>query len=751
MLMEILNYNYKKHTFERMPDYSKKLSDLVVKAKEIIWDYEECGIDNLLDIKVMKYIDGLYGDKTKNQNKKNTKGTEIAEIVKLVFYQLPKPNENIFKNNLTYSDDSKKSLKIDYLCLISICNIIWYILKDIVDQKNFPQLLNEILEQNNYSKIMDVKIWDASLMKYKNDFNKVESISFNLSGSHDANIELYYSILFYYFYKVLFPNVHHIYINLNETKINNIYNADKNPYKIRENDVISFCDKFKYLFLSNFIITSLIGSNVNLQSLRIVMYESYIHEIIHVFSNEFEKSRFREKISIKHSLIYFRKLMLISQISRLSITINCLDRILFKEIINLIVLNRNTEILELQLFPDQKPYNLRKLYLNYLRGLEFDEIDPEINEKYQIIMYPYVDSLDNISPLIEEEKIPDLLFPIFKKNINNLRLALNDYIKAYKSFYLDISPYEELCKYDNYNIEILLFIYIILSALETSSMINKLQIQCLNINYISVQQIKKTINKLKKEKLKEENKNVELKDIDLSKCEVLESIIFNMTGISFFVDFSKLPINSLKSLDIEISSLRDLKSINEGLKSQKDKFKKLTEIRLNICINIFEDIFDELLKIFENIPFSVKNIKITIENIIGKSELYKILKAYHRNIRKEQKINCLLDCNSKELEGFFDESKIKLLKDSYNAENGFFINKCELKTLKHKNQATIIKEITFSLVDWPEKNIMESIINSFTKSVNEYKDFQRYNKNIFSRIFSFIGNTHELVLHLEQK
>ena len=751
MLMEILNYNYKKHTFERMPDYSKKLSDLVVKAKEIIWDYEEGGIDNLLDIKLMKYIDGLYGDKTKNQNKKNTKGTEIAEIVKLVFYQLPKPNENIFKNNLTYSDDSKKSLKIDYLCLISICNIIWYILKDIVDQKNFPQLLNEILEQNNYSKIMDVKIWDASLMKYKNDFNKVESISFNLSGSHDANIELYYSILFYYFYKVLFPNVHHIYINLNETKINNIYNADKNPYKIRENDVISFCDKFKYLFLSNFIITSLIGSNVNLQSLRIVMYESYIHEIIHVFSNEFEKSRFREKISIKHSLIYFRKLMLISQISRLSITINCLDRILFKEIINLIVLNRNTEILELQLFPDQKPYNLRKLYLNYLRGLEFDEIDPEINEKYQIIMYPYVDSLDNISPLIEEEKIPDLLFPIFKKNINNLRLALNDYIKAYKSFYLDISPYEELCKYDNYNVEILLFIYIILSALETSSMINKLQIQCLNINYISVQQIKKTINKLKKEKLKEENKNVELKDIDLSKCEVLESIIFNMTGISFFVDFSKLPINSLKSLDIEISSLRDLKSINEGLKSQKDKFKKLTEIRLNICINIFEDIFDELLKIFENIPFSVKNIKITIENIIGKSELYRILKAYHRNIRKEQKINCLLDCNSKELEGFFDESKIKLLKDSYNAENGFFINKCELKTLKHKNQATIIKEITFSLVDWPEKNIMESIINSFTKSVNEYKDFQRYNKNIFSRIFSFIGNTHELVLHLEQK
>jgi hypothetical protein len=751
MLMEILNYNYKKRTFERLPDYSKKLSDLVVKAKEITWEYEESGVDGLLDIRLMKYIDGLYGYKIKNQNKKNIKGTEIAEIVKLVFYQIPKPNENIFKNNITYSDDSKKLLKIDYLCLISICNIIWYILKDIVERKNFPQLLNEILEQNNYSKIMDVKIWDSSLMKYKDDFNKVESISFNLTGSHDSNIELYYTILFYYFYKVLFPNVHQISINLNETKINNIYNSDKNPYKIKENDVIIFCDKFKNLFLSNFIITGLIGSNVSLQALRIVMYESYIHEIIHIFSNEFEKSRFKEKISIKHSLIYFRKLMLINQISRLSITINCLDRILFKEIINLIVLNRNTEILELQLFSDQKSFNLRKLYLNYLRGLEFDEIDPEINEKYQIIMYPYVDSLDNISPLIEEEKIPDLLFPFFKKNINNLRLALNDYIKAYKTFYLDISPYEELCKYDNYNIEILLFIYIVLSALETSSMITRLQLKCLNINYISVQQIKKTINKLKKEKLKDENKDEELKDIDLSKCEALESIAFNMTGISFFIDFSKLPIKSLKIIDIEISSLKDLKSINEGLKNQKDKFTKLTEIRLIICINNFEDIFDELLKIFENIPISVENLKITIENIIGKIELYKILKAYHRNIRKEKKINCSLHCNSRELEGFSDESKIKLLKDTYNAENGLFINKCELKSETPKNQAPIIKKIIFSLVNWPEKNIIESIISSFKKNVNEYKDFQRYNKNIFSRIFSFIGNTHELVLHLDQK
>ena len=57
-------------------------------------------------------------------------------------------------------------------------------------------------------------------------------------------------------------------------------------------------------------------------------------------------------ISKKLSLLYFRKLMLIKTISKLSLTINSLDTFLFREIINLIALHHDAQDLELQLFSE---------------------------------------------------------------------------------------------------------------------------------------------------------------------------------------------------------------------------------------------------------------------------------------------------------------------------------------------------------------------------------------------------------------
>ena len=776
MLMDILNYDYNTHCFSKKP-ISKKLPDLYTKIKEISWDYTDDNKDSLFDIKLMKSIETLLGDKSKNTSKKNIKGSENAEIIKLLYNKISNPNENQFKCNINYSDDLK-TLKIDYYCLVSIVNIIMYILGNNIGDKNFPKFLQDI-ENNNFMQVMDVKLWNKTVMTFKDEFNKVESLTFNLSSSLDSSINIYCTLMFYYFYKILFPNVKQISLNLNETKINGIYNSDKNPYKIRENDVVNFCEKYKNLFLSNYIITSLITNSSSLQALRIIMSESYIHEIVSIFSNEFEKSRFKEKISIKHGLIYFRKFLNVNVINKLSITINSLDRILFKEIVNLIALHRETEILELQLFADQKSLNFRKLYLNYLRGLEFDEIDPEINEKYQIIMYPYIESLDDIQQLIEEEKIPDLLFPEFRKNINNLKLILSNYVQNLKSFYLDISPYEELYKYDNYNIEILLFIYIVLSALEKSNNIKIFYLKCLNINYTSVFQMKKTIKKLKKEKYEEEKIKLEteqeeikkvkeeikkkenidgealnsvilkklqeelLDDIFLNECNNLENLTLNMTGISLFLDLNKLPCQSLKKLDIEISCLRDMISLNEGLKNQMNDFKQLIEIRICLTLNNCAEIFDELLKIYNYIPYSLETLKISIENIIGKDDLLKILKAFHKSINsiKEKKINYYLHCNSKELEGYLEDTRINILKQAFNNENGVFIDKCKIYTDK-------MKRINFSIIKWPEENIKESIIFSLNKKIDKNMK-KEINKNLLSRIFCFMGKAQDFLVILD--
>ena len=135
------------------------------------------------------------------------------------------------------------------------------------------------------------------------------------------------------------------------------------------------------------------------------MYESFINEINFIFDKQFDKSSFKDTITKKASLIYFRRLMMIDRISKFSVTINALDIYLFKEIINLIAIHRESEELELQLFSESKFLCLRKLFLNYLTMQEFHEIDPNIGDKYKIIMYPYLENLDDsLLPLIEEEK-----------------------------------------------------------------------------------------------------------------------------------------------------------------------------------------------------------------------------------------------------------------------------------------------------------------------------------------------------------
>ena len=47
-------------------------------------------------------------------------------------------------------------------------------------------------------------------------------------------------------------------------------------------------------------------------------------------------------------------------------------------------------------------FNKRKIYLNYLKGQEFSEIDPNIIDKYGIVYYPYINTLsEEIMSVVE--------------------------------------------------------------------------------------------------------------------------------------------------------------------------------------------------------------------------------------------------------------------------------------------------------------------------------------------------------------
>ena len=726
--MQILNYDIEKHRFTKS---DSNISDLFTRIRELNWDYEEK--DPQFELKYMKSVDALFSsekDKSKSQSKRNMKNiNEDAELIRIIYNILPKPEENQFKCNIILNEEEPNSLRIDYYCLSSIGTIIMYILKFIIKENSFPQFLNEVLD-NNFMRIFDIQFWGKSLIQFKNIFNEIESLNFCLSGAHDDEIKLSYSILFSYFYKVLFPKVKNITINLNQTRINNIYNVDKNPYKIKEVDVIGFCKKFENFFLSNLIITNLIVNTENLTALRILMSESFINEINYIFDKEFEKSQFRELISKKNSLLYFKKLMMIKSLSKLSLTINSLDVFLFKDAINLIGLHQGLEKLELELFSEPKYFNIRKIFLNYLSSQEFHEIDPNVIEKYQIIMYPYIDNLDDniMFPLIEEEKIPDLLFPEFRKNINKLKLILSEkeFVKNFRYFYLDISPYEELTKYDKYNIEILLFIFVLLSALEQSTLMKTIQLKCVNINYTTVLQIRKKINKL-----------IDGKLTILRNFQELEMLNLNMPGISLFLDFNNLPVSNLKKLNIDISTLKDMQSFNEGLKNQKNELLKLTEIKIILSFNNDEKIFEEFLKIYDNIPINIESFKIIIENTIGKNELLKIIKGTHKNINinTDKNIYFSLYCYSKELEAYLNVEKINNLKEFFKSNNAYFVNKCKFNPEQSRR-------LNFSLIKWRKIDFMKTIILSFNKHLCRSEE-NKNNKNIFSNIFDFIGKSQD--------
>lgn len=186
-----------------------------------------------------------------------------------------------------------------------------------------------------------------------------------------------------------------------------------------------------------------------------------------------------------------------------------------------------------------------------------------------------------------------------------------------------------------------------------------------------------------------------------------------------------------------------MEALNNALKNQKDNYYvKLSKIKLCICLNVCNEIFDEFLKIYENIPLNLEELDVKIENIISKNELLKILKAFYKN-KNEKNITYTLHCNSKELEGYCDENKMIILEQFLKDNNVDFIGKCKYKVNK-------LPEMAFGVIKWPELNILKSIILSLNRNMNTIEDRLKFNnKKIFSNIFNYMGKSKDFFVILD--
>ena len=190
--IEVIDYDSGKHCLIKS---KYLLGDVFTNIREIKWNFQE-KVDLYFDIKLMKKVEALLGDKTKVQNKK-IKSNEKAELIKVLYNNLPKPKENTFKNNIK-NDNIPNSLKIDYYCLQSIVNIILLMLDSVFCRTDYAIVINEVLD-NNFRYIMDVPYWGKSIMRFKDEFNEIETLTFSLSIAHDEEINLNYTFYFFIF------------------------------------------------------------------------------------------------------------------------------------------------------------------------------------------------------------------------------------------------------------------------------------------------------------------------------------------------------------------------------------------------------------------------------------------------------------------------------------------------------------------------------------------------------------------------
>ena len=710
--MEILNCEYENHQFKI--NQPKSVSDIIVNMKERFWDYEDQA-DKVYTLENMKMYESFFIEKVKNKNLNET--LERAELIKSIFQQFSSNN----RNDLIFKKDKKK-LKLDYSGLISLATIIHRIIKSIIGDSKFPELLENLIERRDFSKIYDSEMWEGkSLMQLKSELNNVEEITFELSGAYDDEFEINYTILFYYFYKVFFQKVDKITLKLDCIQSSKQCKSLRNPYDYNNSKVKEISKNYDNLFISNFLLSCLIPlTKESLTKLKIKISESFINEYIYILGKEFYKKEYNSELMKDISLIIFKKIMKIKTISNLNFIINCLDRFLFKEMINFIGLHRNLEILELNLFYGRKYFDLRKIYLNYLRGQEFPDTDPNIMEKHGIIMYPYISKLgDEIMAVIDEDKIPDLLFPEFKRNLNTLKIILNEYIMTFKEFSLDITPYDELIKYENYNIQIILFIMATFTSIENSKHIKRLKLICSNIDYMIVSQIKRNLNKLIKPKL-----------INFSQCINLQNLTLNMQGFSLLFDLESLPFSSLKSINLSISTKEDMKSVVSMLKNSKNKFKNLSELYFSIPfafdINL---IFNEFLNIYDYLPNCLERLKINKENIMKKSVLMKIIKKIknHKN-----NLNCEIECDCPELDELLlnikTSEEFKKIIISENPDINF--DKCDVT-------GDFLNGTKFEFNENSCDDIIKAIIFCMNKII-KVDDKNIHKKKIFENVYKFM-------------
>ena len=572
---QIIIYNKENKKIEIIPK-EKKDNEITNKITNI----QQCNINFTLNLFNLFLPHKLLLFKNIMKNKiiikEELSNDEKYKYIELLYNNLQNYLE-IKKCNIEISD--KKTLHLNINSFKSLTEFYMKIIFQIIRNKlNLKECINKMINDGEFKTfISNEKIWNKTLYDYISYFKNIEFISFSLSDNYE-NFEIEIILLFYYLYGFLFKEVNKFYINLN---IKNNYNS----YQISKTKLLKFNEKNENLIISNLILINIISKNGKLKELFISLDDSNMNEFYSIFTKQFEND-FINNINIFESSLYFKNLMYLNSIEKLSFEFVSLDPMLFIQNNELILrfYNHLTH-LKLFFFPyKNNKINFRKILFNHnFFKFKGKTIDNNINN--------YVDSIiihENKSSIkiLNEEKIPKFLFDLFIENLNTLRMTLDLLIISFKleSLEININPYPILEKYDLYTINIIFFIYNILLSLKNSQKFKIFSIECYNIN-----NVKNIINKIKRSLINNnsDNNNInKIYEIDFSKNEKISELHFNLKNISYFFTFDKLPYINLKNLSLENLDYFELKEYNNFFIKEKTKFIKFLSMIILIIIKM---------------------------------------------------------------------------------------------------------------------------------------------------------------------
>lgn len=690
----------------------------------------------------------------------------------------------IAKQTIDFKSSEKNELLLNYRQICAITNIIIYIVENYHKKK---EIIFKFYHDNKLPTKLDFTINNMKYSSFINIAKEIKLIKFCLSNKNynnnyeekkeQNNIDIYVIQLFCLFFHKFFDNTLIISIDLNIYEINNYFNLEINPYKIKEKEILKQGNNYKNIILGNLIIMKIL-SQLTFSKLNCIMYDSYQIELHQLMTNYFAKDTFdvidkkddiitinTDKFNysplFQNNFLFFQHIFQKKnmEIFKFKIQFNSLDPLLFSYV-NLVLVRYALAKISLSFFNFDQ-INIRKILINsYYYNFYSDEkknpllpkyfpnkIKTKWDNNYKIYYEHIINLNDNENKeflLFKEEMILNELFSYFNYNLNALLVILDNKIKEgdnmINSIKLNFTSYGagniNLNSYNNYNSSIICFIFNLFYILEENklkSKLTKINIQldnfCEEKEFI-IRNIQNKIPYYKKKKVFNLN---ELK---------LESFSLNISNISLFLPFHNFPIENLTTLVIDNLTYTDLNNLIFSLTNHENLFKKLSNLTIGFNY-LLEDFRKELFILLKNyIPKNLRKFILKIPSYISNDDIINLITLIKRN----KNTKSTLKISNGDLSPYIGDKRF--LEE---------VKKFEIYLIKELNKRNVIGTIKkihnnrfslgFKVLNAKDINYYLKFIYCFnklyTKSGQKINNKDK-NKKIFENIFDYMGKYKEV-------